>query len=1629
MKTLHPTIIASFVSAALATTGAVATNTTTLVSPVNFDQASVTQTIFKSDALAQKQLANRKTTSGMRSHYDPRMGKATFVWRAENQNKPDLNLVQPAQRTEYAANFYLNQLTGYSAQASAANQAVLAYTHDTRRGAIVAKYRQEIRGIEVFNKEYNVMMDREHNLVAGAGYFANKTSAGQVLTLLASFGDAEAAIQRAISDVSGGATTATFTKTSTKGKYNLYQATTLSGPKVVGNPRAKKTFYEVNGELIAAYYVEVSVADAQNSIRSLHHSYVVNANNGKILFRNNLKAHATENEFTYRVYADDSGFPWEGPHGDVLPALVQGEDPTTILAAPLVTIDNFDKIGNDDPWLAPDATITSGNNVFAYADIFAPQGFTEGDYTAETTSDKTFDYQLSGDELATDITNGKAGVVNLFFFNNFMHDWWYTHGFDEASGNAQVSNYGRGGEEGDPLEVQAQDYSGLNNANMFTPADGASPRMQQFLYNSKDAENGVDQGLTITSHAGLGLLQSLRLSTFGPSQYDLLSGSIVRLNDGIGTGADGCEAAVNDADLAGNIAIINRGGCDFTVKVLNAQNAGAIAAIVVNDVNDGTPPPMEGENASVTIPNVGLNFAEGNAIYDLLGASEVVTAEMFSNFPLKDSSFDNGIVAHEWGHYIQNRLVGNANGLINFQGEAMGEGWADFHSMMFIVKEADRNIADNENFQVPYTTGTFVEDFFSGIRRVRYTPNMDINPLSFRHIEAGAGGDVGLPGTSVASPHAPGEIWASVLWDVYVALLNTHEFNTAQTRMADYLVAGYKLTPVSPTFTEARDALLAAMFAGDPADYELALAAFARRGMGLSAVSPERTSTDNSGVVEAFDTELARFTATAVAIDNTYNGINAGFCTNNNVLDVGETATLTVTIENNGSEILNNVPAIVRVVSDHNVTLENNGEVTINQASLFAQATSTPITITLNESGIGDALRLEVEFPGESENDTISRPANFNFSTQVNVRFVPQVPVNNTTSDNMETIASANDWTVNVLQGGERAENTRFFDTEFTPFFTMFNNNIDFGDTTQILVNNTFTSDVALETAPFEIGSSGEFSVNFWHYYQLEENFDGGVVEIRLNDREWQDVTAAGGTFAIGYRNTLGSELPGRLTYTGLNATSTIAGEVETINFGDALNGQTAQLRFRLVSDLAVSDFGWVIDNVTINNVASPIFTTPAAGNTQDCDNAAPKITPNSATVTALDNNRVTLSVTATDRNPQDALTLNWVQTAGQQAELLSGSSDSELTLVTPNVASSETLVFQVDVSDGTETTSTEISLIVNDSPNSPPTIIPGVSEFSAIENENATLTAGVSDPDPEDTLTYSWTQLSGPSAEIISGADEATLTVATPEITEDSSLVFQLTVSDGQDSSTISATLNVTNAINEPPVITPVAADVTVDENTQAVLSVNVTDQDPNDTFTFNWVQLSGPQATIVSGATSAMLTVTAPEVEEDSSAVFQVAVSDGKDTTLNTLTLNVTNVVNTPPVVTPVATEVTVDENGQATLSVDVSDQNPEDTLTFSWTQVSGPTASISGADTATITVTPPAVTATTNLVFEVAVSDGTNVTTSQITLVVNNVSPPPTTTPDSGSSGGSMPWYSVLLLPLVWLRRTLKNRAQCC
>ncbi|MDF2177551.1 rhombosortase-dependent M36 family metallopeptidase [Aliiglaciecola sp. CAU 1673] len=1280
MNRFRPTILATMVASAMtAGLGSVA-----MASPqqgVFFDatsQSSKVSIAFSS----QKQLAEQPTRSGAKSQFDAQLGKATFVWGGVEQAKPDMALIAPEQQSQYAAGYYLNALTGMSTSKNATVKAELANLHDTNRGAIVAKYKQTVHDIEVFNREYNVMMDREYNLVAGSGYFADGLSNKQSFALLANFQSPEQAIEKAFKEL--GNVDVSLVKSKDASGYVVYHAESSDASKeVIGQPRAKKVFFELKGELVAAYYVEVQLAD-KGSLESDYHSYVIEASSGKVLFRKDLQSHAAD--FHYRVYADQDGYPWEGPHGNVLPAESANQvDKTEILDAPMVSLTHYGRISTQDPWLADDATITSGNNVFAYADVVAPQGFTEGDFTAEVTSNNTFDYQLKGEEGASSFNNRKAAIVNMFFMNNFLHDFFYDHGFDEAAGNAQLSNYGRGGVEGDPLEVQAQDYSGLNNANMSTPADGASPRMQQYLYTSKDAVVGENFGAVVTSHDSIGLLLSSQVASFGPQQYSDVAGEVAVIDDGTGTVTDGCEPAVNGDDLAGKIVMIDRGGCTFASKVLNAQNAGATGVLVVNNANNGTPAPMGGSDSRVTIPSIGLNYEEGHSIYDLLGAGDTVTVEMFNDFALKDSSFDNGIIAHEWGHYISNRLVGNSSGLINFQGRAMGEGWGDFHSLMFIVKEEDINLDGNDMFQRPYATGTYVEDFYRGIRRLPYTTDMSINGLSFRHITEGAGGDIGIPGTSVASPHAAGEIWATMLWESYVALINEHGFSEAQKRMADYLIAGYKLTPIAPTYTEARDAILAAAYANSTSDYALILGAFAKRGMGLGAVSPARYSTNLQGVVESDKTQLATYQVADFSINETYDGVELGFCSNDGILDKGETGTVSVTIRNVGSEMLSGVQGQLVVTSGHDVTFENDGLITFGDMAPFQNAASGAIKMTLNDADTADELVIEVQFPELAENDEIVEASSLAIATTVNMDFEDRAPVGGKATDDMESVSLFNDWRENVMFGGDMAEGTLDVDNGGNVgFFASFG--YDLGEQTLFLNNNGFQSDVAIETKPFQIGYGGNFEVSFWHFYGIEEDYDGGVVEIRINDGEWVDVTEMGGVFDVGYVGELiestSQALQNRPTFTGRNPW----GNMERINFGSALNGNRAQLRFRIATDTNATDFGWWIDNVTFSNVLTSVFSDVVAGDSFACDNSAPKLTV-PASLSMTEGQAGTITAVATDRNAGDSLTYSWTQVSGPAATL-SNANTATLSITPPSITANSQLVFQVTVSDGKESVS-----------------------------------------------------------------------------------------------------------------------------------------------------------------------------------------------------------------------------------------------------------------------------------------------------------------------------------------------------
>ena len=135
--------------------------------------------------------------------------------------------------------------------------------------------------------------------------------------------------------------------------------------------------------------------------------------------------------------------------------------------------------------------LTSGNSVNAYQDVTGnettshqPQTPASGDPAYQH-----FDYNFTNAYFTsggTDVNTDQDSVVTQeFYYANFMHDYLYRLGFNEASGNFQVDNFSRGGAGNDPVLAEADDgfsSGNTNNANMATPADGSSPRMQMYVF-------------------------------------------------------------------------------------------------------------------------------------------------------------------------------------------------------------------------------------------------------------------------------------------------------------------------------------------------------------------------------------------------------------------------------------------------------------------------------------------------------------------------------------------------------------------------------------------------------------------------------------------------------------------------------------------------------------------------------------------------------------------------------------------------------------------------------------------------------------------------------------------------------------------------------------------------------------------------------------------------------------------------------------------------------------------------------------------------------------------------------------------------------------------------------------------
>lgn len=219
--------------------------------------------------------------------------------------------------------------------------------------------------------------------------------------------------------------------------------------------------------------------------------------------------------------------------------------------------------------------------------------------------------------------------------------------------------------------------------------------------------------------------------------------------------------------------------------------------------------------------------------------------------PNRDGDFDNGIIAHEYGHGISNRLVGgpsNTSCLGNSQqaGEGLSDWWALYYTQPNDTSSAARIRGIGTYALNQAVTG-------QGIRQDYYDGDPAVNPEPFENTWTYQS----INGAAV--PHGVGSRWAQAYWQVTWALIDEHGYNPdidaftgtavdkGNIRAMYYIIEGLKNTVCSPTFTNIRDGIIQAAAAAQPyngADVCLIWEAFAEYGLGENAVSGGSGSTN-----------------------------------------------------------------------------------------------------------------------------------------------------------------------------------------------------------------------------------------------------------------------------------------------------------------------------------------------------------------------------------------------------------------------------------------------------------------------------------------------------------------------------------------------------------------------------------------------------------------------------------------------------------------------------------------------------------------------------------------------------------------------------------------------------------------
>jgi extracellular elastinolytic metalloproteinase len=764
-----------------------------------------------------------------------------------------------------------------------------------------------------------------------------------------------------------------------------------------------------------------------------------------------------------------------------------------------------------------DTTITMGNNVQAYLDL-------NGDDVSDSQepnggSNLTFDFPFN-DQGEPEV-NRQAAVTNLFYMNNMMHDILHLYGFDEKSGNFQLNNYTGALGGRDPVMAEAQDNSkpttgaaSLNNANFATPADGSSPRMQMYLWNTI----AKTQIVSVTAPSTLvgGFITGS--SSFGPPLTETpIVGDVVLVNDGTALSTLGCSPLVN-TNLTGKIALIDRGGCTFVEKVLNAQKKGAVACVICN-IESGVIT-LGGTNAAVTIPSFMISKADceriraaaGNGLRMSLAKPPAATGPT-----LLDGDFDNTIIAHEYGHGVSSRLTGGRNraDCLNKGEMRSGEGWSDFLAFAFTAKATDRNR--------PRGLGTYVEREKNdglGIRTYRYSTDLSVNPLTYDDI---------LPEQNATGPHKSGEIWMTPIWDMFWAFVDVYGFdpNLKNTKSGNgkaiqLVIDGMKLQPCNPGILDARDAILAADRANNNGqNQKLIWDAFARRGMGFNASQGSSERKDDN--TEGFESNP--FYSNTIFLKKTMT----------ESIKAGESITVKLKINN-----YKTVAATSLVVTDP-----------IPQGATYI-SNSSSVTVT-NNNGV-----LTWNIPTIAVNDSLT--ITYRLSTDASKKSIA------TFLDDMES--GDTKWEIEELESPPSGNLWELVD------FQSKSGNKSWGVGYPA---KGFSDQVVYNRKPIAV-TGAKPVLRFFHKINSEPIYDVGLVQISTDGANWSFVDDK--VFKNPYRGKVDYSTfatPALKGYWGILDTF----QSSCIDLSSYI-GKNIQFRFRFGADTTQAGTGWFIDDVAV---------------------------------------------------------------------------------------------------------------------------------------------------------------------------------------------------------------------------------------------------------------------------------------------------------------------------------------------------------------------------------------------------------------------------------------------------------------